>query len=254
MTGEFDADVFGGAGRPSNAQVLLTRDYLKRHERNHSLDKVIEELKARGFSPARSTVGRVLKADKEGKSLPEPEPKIGKTKGARQRTIEDRRARRDNKPPHEKKDAPPNPALEFLRLPEDTVRQVVTLASLIAAENTSTKLAIDENRARMALNTVLMHHMAARPELMLLDMRGTASLIDALTMATKLSGGAAIDITVANPGREQPHGAVNGVTANGHEISPNGHAMKDVTPVRSPLSDELEHFRRKRAMGNGERA
>ena len=94
--------------------------------------------------------------------------------------------------------------------------------------------------------------MAARPELMLLDMRGAAALIDALTVAAKLSGGASIDITVPITGERQ-EGAAFGQIDRTNGVSPNGHAMKDITPVKGPLSDELEAFRAKRRQ-DGQRA
>lgn len=251
MTGEFPPS---GTGGPTDLEVAETRDYLKRHNRGDSYKDVCNELKANGFTVSKATVGRAfirLNGGKPRVNKPPPGPSTAKA----QKRNDARRTRRKKDAEGQAENVAENVA-KMLEIDEAKRGEIATLAQRIAEENSSTHLAILENRTRMALNTLLMEEMAARPALLLLDMRGTAALIDALTVSTKLSGGASIDITVPNPGREEPHGAVNGVSANGKalDISPNGHAMKDITPVRGPLSDELEAFRRKRAMDNGQRA
>jgi hypothetical protein len=234
VTGEFPPS---GSGRPTDENVIETRDYLKRHNRKFSVRCTHEELVANGFAVSTATVGRIL-GTVEGGNPPYPdEPSPTKKSEKRNQVRRDRRKKEAQSKPLEVAD---------LILPPEKVAEIATLTALLVSETSSTSLAIRENRTRMALNVVIMEQMAARPELMLLDMRGSAALIDALTVATKLSGGASIDITVPAPGGAVP---MENPSVNGHAM--NGHTMKDITPVKGPLSDELEAFRRKRA-ANGQ--
>jgi hypothetical protein len=235
MTGEFPPS---GEGRPSNVDIVATREYLKIHNRDFSVRCTRDELVANGFDVSTATVGRILKKAKGGNppnpDKPEPTQKAAKRNDAR-------RTRR-------KKEAAEEPlSIAKMILPPEKAAEIATLAGLLAAENSSTALAIRENRTRMALNVVIMEEMAARPALMLLDMRGSAALIDALTVAAKLSGGASIDITVPSTG-ERAEGAAFGQIDRTNGVSPNGHTMKDITPAKGPLSDELEAFRSKRKL------
>lgn len=222
-----EGDLFGGEGRPTDSQVLLVAGYLKRHNRDAGVRPTQRELAARGFEISIATVQRVMAkagvAATPNKDIPAPE--------ASNRTAT---ARAKNR---EAKGEPPKVKLEDIG-EVDLVRK---LADILALENeapkhSSTELAIMENRHRMALNVVIAQAMAARPELLLLDMRGTAALVDALTCGSKLSGGASIDIVRLPPGADQDQPP-----------------MKDVTPIKTPLMASLDEFRRKsRANGNGQ--
>lgn len=224
MTGEFPPS---GEGMPTDDQIKEARDYLKRHNRNASVRSTHAELVANGFSLGVATVGRSL-SEVAGGNPPSPDQPSPTGKSEKRNSA--RRTRR-------KQTVAKEPLkIADLVLPPEKVAEIATMTALLTETNSSTTLAIRENRSRMALNIVLMEEMAARPALLLLDMRGTAALVDALTVATKLSGGASIDITVPNPGEA--------VAMDNPSL--NGHGMKDITPVKGPLSDELEAFRRKR--------
>lgn len=239
MTVEFDDDSLGGSGFPTVEQVVKLHGYLKSRNRSTSTRKMADELEARGFTIGSATVGRILK--EAGLSTP-PHKKSEKNIKKAENRVNAHRHRR-------KKMAAAEPvAAAAMLLPPEKVAEIASLAALMVNDNSSTSMAIRENRTRMALNIIVMELMAAKPELMLIDMRGSAALIDALTVATKLSGGASIDVTVPNPGAVDVQS--NG---NGHDISPNGHTMKDITPVKGPLSDELDAFRRKRDAERGQR-
>jgi len=219
MSTEFQDDIAAGNGRrPEQREVVAVRDYLKSHNRAHSVMATYVELKARDFNISKSTVGRDLK------EADETEPNENPVRKAKTRAKENRRitAKSDVKPVDIK------PA--DVKLPPDVA--IPQLIELLKNDNSSTQLAIDENRARMALNIVICHWLAAKPELMLLDMRGAAALIDALTVGAKLSGGASIDVTIS--------------TGNS---SANGHEMKDVTPQVSAVVAEIDKWRHARQSG-----
>ncbi len=226
MSEEFTDDLAGGGGRkPTKIEIILIRDYLKRHNRAFSIRKVHEELLARDFRIGVATVQRAL-ADAPGGNRSTLKEGAEPTQPA-QRRVDGRRQNGGKKPPQE---SPIKP--EMVAPPAEL--KIPTLAELTRADETSTKLAIEENRARMALNIILANQMAARPELLLLDMRGTAALVDALTIAAKLSGGASIDISMSAPGE---------AVANG-----SGHDMKDITPPpKSALVMEIDKWRGERA-------
>lgn len=228
MTGEFPPS---GEGRPTDDQVKEARDYLLRHNRNASVRSTHAELVANGFALSIPTVARALKGTGRPEQPRKPSP-IAKAEAR----VSNRRAVEGRVKGEKKEEGKPDLLIANLTLTPDQTKELATMAGLLVDTNSSTSLAIKENRARMALNIVLMEHMAARPELMLLDMRGTGLLVDALTVASKLSGGASIDITVPNPGGAVPM----------DNPSPGGHPMRDITPVKGPLSDELDAFRRKR--------
>jgi hypothetical protein len=234
-----DEDALGGSGTPTDAQILAVRDYLRSRNRNASTRKVHKELIVRGFSIGESTVIRKLGVvDGKAWAIKKYPPKVKKSLTVEaDRRLTDRRSNNATKPPKEK---PVALTLADVALDDETT--IAKIADLVKAANSSTHLAVEENRARMALNIIIAQRMAATPGLLMLDMRGTAALVDALTVAAKLSGGASIDIRVPVPGM---NGALNG---NG-----NGHGMIDVTPAKSPLSEDLDAFRRKRAAENAKR-
>lgn len=236
MTGEFPPS---GAGRPTDDQVKEARDYLLRHNRNGSVRSTHAELMANGFTLSIPTVARALK----GTGKPPPS-KVASPIAKAEHRVTNRRVVEGRVKGNKAEEA--KIGLADLILPPDTVKEIVTMAALLSTENSSTVLAIRENRSRMALNIVLMEHMAARPELLLLDMRGTGLLVDALTVAAKLSGGASMDVTVPN------QAAVDAVALE--NPSPGGHPMRDITPVKGPLSDEIAAFRAKRDAVSAKRA
>lgn len=233
---EFD-DAFGGEGMPTQDQVIKTRDFLKRHNRKFSIRPVQAELTARGFSISIAQVQRKLK-EVEGGNPPDVssgiKPAVDRMDGAR-----DARKREAKKPSA----APPVLTPEDVNLPEDV--KLKQMVDLLVESNTSTQLAIMENRHRMALNIVIMERMAATPSLLMLDLRGTAAAIDALTVASKLSGGASIDITI-------PTGKPADAPTDG--VSPGGHPMKTIPATGTGLSADLEAFRRRRAAESAQRA
>lgn len=214
-----DFDIEDGQGkRPTKEQAVAVHGWLKSRNRSHSLADVLVELTARGFKSARSSVGRHLAGlnEAEGKSP---------TQRAESRNTERRKVLR--KP--ERQNGPVSEAIKAMKADPE----VVKMATLMADTNTSTQLAIWENRRRMALNIIIAETMAASPNLLMSDMRGTAALVDALTVAAKLSGGAAIDIS-------------KGADAPGE--------MKDITPMKTlpqGLVDDFEQFKARMRNGNG---
>lgn len=224
-----EGDLFGGEGRPTDSQVLLVASYLKRHNRDAGVRPTQRELTARGFEISIATVQRVMA--KAGVAAPQTKD-IPAAEASHRVAIE----RKDNRRP---KAEEPKVKLEDITLREaDLVQKLTDLLEVAngSAKHSSTELAIIENRHRMALNVVIAQAMAQRPELLLLDMRGTAALVDALTCGSKLSGGYAIDIVRLPPGADQDQPP-----------------MKDVTPAKTTLMANLEEYRRKqRANGNGQ--
>lgn len=231
MSTDFD-DEDGGGHPPTREQVVRIHQYLMAHNRPSSLRSLHAELKARNFDISLASVQRWMAREEDIKNSTDPELERELQK------VRDGRIMNGKTPP------PPPIVKEDVKLDDESA--VRTMAKLVAAENTSTFLAIEENRARMALNIVVAEMMAAKKELLLLDMRGTAALIDALTDATKLSGGHSLDIRY--PTEEERRNAEQG-------ISPGGHPMTDITPPpKSAFATSLAKFREERAHksnGNG---
>ena len=190
-----------GSGKPTLDEIAQTRDYLLRNHRSYGIGPVTDELVANGFEIGRATVARYLS---------------GKVPAAEHVA---RVVRSSVKPAN----------LGGL-LVKDAVK---ALADIIGPKDNLKKrheIALLENKVRMGLNIILMEHMIARPELLLLDMRGTAALIDALTVSAELSGSNAFE--VIRPG-EHPE--------------MNGDGMKDITPQpRNATQISIEEFRRSR--------
>jgi hypothetical protein len=65
-------------------------------------------------------------------------------------------------------------------------------------QNTSTELAIRENRCGW-LNIIIAERMALQPNLLMLDMKSTAALVDPLTVARSCPA-ASIDIKIPTAG------------------------------------------------------
>lgn len=210
MSKDFD-DVanLGGTGVPSVAQVVAVRDHMKSRNKSTSVRSVSAELVACGFDASIATTARRLREAKGFTQLQTKSP----TKAAERRVSDRRHHRKAEQPSGEGTITP----AELLGLDEATL--IPKMAELLVDATSSTQLAIRENRARMALNIIIAETMASKAPVLLLDMRGTAALVDALTVAAKLSGGASIDIII--PTDADRNNEVNGV-------SPGGHPMREV--------------------------
>lgn len=255
MSTEFDDDLpSGDGGSPTKEQVLRVYNYLRSHKRGHSTNDVLNEMKALGFGTSHSTVGRSL-VGAPGRAPP---PKADKADKRVQRK------RLNNR--HEHKVAPkPEPVKENAASKEaDKVQKLadavavltespelaVNMATLLATKenaplNSSAMLAIDQSRALMAINIIIAHQMAAAPKMLMLDMRGTAALVDALTVSSKMTGGSAIDIVPQGAGEARANG-----------VSPNGHPMKELNPPPhvGMAGDIIQWFQEQEAANRGSRA
>jgi hypothetical protein len=112
---------------------------------------------------------------------------------------------------------------------------------LLKEENSSTQLAITDNRTRMAFNIALMEYYAENVQL-LANVRDMAAFLDATTIASKLSGGPAIDIVLPKPGEVQAD-----------ETSPGGHPMKTIgaDPLKQVDNGLVANFREFQARVRG---
>lgn len=254
---DFDDLPRGNGENPLRDQTKKVYDHLIKNGLPHSLKYVKERMVALGFKIGRATCGRHL--EDHPVYIAE---QLGGTKGRKLNDAEKRSMRRKLNNRHEHKVGAEKP--ENVAQAADAVdpEKIGTIANRIiellkvGVDNrpvkSSAELAIEENRVAMALNIVIAEAMAAKSELLLLDMRGTAALIDALTIARKLSGGASIDISRPS-GSEPPH-HLNGSNghANGH--SPAGFLMKEINPPEKGLSADIAAFRRERAAKSAQRA
>lgn len=217
MTDKFE-DMPDGAGKKATEddykRIWL---YMKSRNRKPSIRSVCDEIKAQNYIPP-STAGSARWAKKLGLS----ETIAPSVTAAADKRVKDRRS-------GNKTVLPTTPAEAAERVetktgaPAEVVERTLTtrMKQLLHKDNTSTQMAIDENRTRMAFNIALLEFYADNPAL-LANVRDSAALIDAITVAAKLSGGASIDITLPQNG-DQP--------ADG--VSPGGHPMKT---VGSPLA------------------
>jgi len=226
MTEPFEDDIVDGDGRKATQEdAQKVYDWLVSRRRTATVNCVLDELMARNFTASRSTVGRYIKRAPDIPPNPGAPPK-NPIADATHRVA----SRRSTNAGMQIENQEIAQAVGTINT--HTEQSITTIAELTAADRTSTALAILENRERMALNIIVMRKMADKPDLLLLDMRGAAALIDALTCAAKLSGGASIDISV---GGDEPR-ALNGA---------NGHDMKDVTPDEktSALIEQIATWR-----------
>jgi len=264
MSETFDDLPSGSGEAPTKDQVLAVYNYMRARNRDTGTGKVLDEVKALGFVTSRGTVGRHLKGAPGRADPPKARGPVAKSKQENNSldTPEKRtqRKRLNNRHEHKAAAAPQAEgggpkgigevaALLIEKLADDTLAS--DIKDLLSKDGTqpkhsSTTLAIEENRIRMAVNIALGRRMIDKAEYLLLDMRGTAALVDALTCAVKVSGGAAIDISRPNAADPDKPG----------DLSPNGHAMKEINPRPSNggLASDLAQFRRERAAGNGARA
>lgn len=227
---EHENDLDGGGRTPTTEQVCRISAHLQTRNQDWGPRPTHRELQARNFAISVATVQRILKkadvTQKVGDTVAEAKTRVKTERTNNRNTKENTSAAAYTK--------------QDTQIDEGIVRG---MAALLEASNTSAFLAIEENRTRMALNIVIAEAMAAKANLLLLDMRGTAALVDALTCAAKLSGGAALDI-------KYPTEAEKKNAADGY--SPEGHVMKDITPgPKSPFATSLEQFRQNRRHTNG---
>lgn len=225
MSKEFDEMPDGGGKRCSEEDYSRIWRYMQSRNRNPSVRTVLLEIAAQNYlPPAVATSARWAK--KLGLSS---DHSASKTKEADAR----QRQRRRNAEP-----------VTVTAIAEATgqdapkvERTLLTrMTDLLKADNSSTQLAITENRTRMAFNVALMEFYAENPQL-LANVRDAAAFLDATTIASKLSGGPSIDITLPKQGEEPADG-----------ISPGGHPMKTVGNVDKSL---LGKFREFQATRNG---
>jgi hypothetical protein len=230
MTEKFEDDCPDGGGRlPTKEEAEKVRAHLQRRRPQDriSINDTMVELRARNFVFSRATLGRLLAGTPKKTASPV-------TRAAEKVRLN----RKDNKNAVGEKPPPETPQViaEAVKIIEAAANRDETrfsIKELTKADTTSTMLAILENRERMALNIIIMRTMAEYPERMIVDMRSTAALVDALTVATKLSGGASIDITVGDDHHPPLNGAGNG-------------EMKDVTPTITSLTADFAKWRNMR--------
>jgi hypothetical protein len=234
MTKDQFEDMPDGAGRRATEEdykrVWL---YMKSRNRNPSVRTVCLELAAQNYlAPSVATSQRWAK-------------KLGLSMVVEQSTTKAAEARNEDR--REKRKAPNHSPEAIAEKTEKTVAQVertlmTRMRELLKDDNSSTQLAITENRTRMAFNVALMEFYAENPSL-LANVRDAAAFIDATTIASKLSGGPSIDIVLPKPGEVQADG-----------ISPGGHAMKTVNPldkVEPALVTSFNEFKAKLREGAG---
>ena len=223
MTDKFEDGPPTGSGYPTVDQVVETREYLKRRNRNSGITPVMDEMIANGFDISHASVGRALK-DKPGGEVAA-RKKIRQPESANKPKRDVRYRAKKNA-----KQGPEKATLESL-----TPAEVIILKDIIGDWGNLKKncdIALVENKVRMALNIILMRRLIERPELMLIDMRGAAALIDSMTISSKVSGGASFE-----------------VIAPGDKPEVDGNGMKDITP--KPQVASIQAFRRFRENGKG---
>lgn len=237
-TDDFDDLPRGNGEKPTKEQAIAVYHSLRRRNRAHGTSDVLKTLIDLGFSTARSSVGRMLQGVEGREPLPHVNP--AETRRRRARTNNRHQHKREKEGNEGKPTATVAGAADAID-PEKLGAVTARLVELLKKNGaepalSSTELAITENRTRMALNIVIAEAMAQRPEILLLDMRGTAALVDALTVACKLSGGSAIDVSMPSA----VHGATNGSGA---------YPMKEINPPPqvTDFSAKLAAFRRERA-------
>lgn len=205
--------------------------YMKSRNRNPSVRSVLAEITAQNYlPPAVATSARWARKLGLSEAV---EPSVTKAADAR---VRDKR---------EKRKAPDHAPAVIAEKTEKPVAQIertlmTRMRELLKEDNSSTQLAITENRTRMAFNVALMEFYAENPTL-LANVRDAAAFLDATTIASKLSGGPSIDITLPQNGDVQTEG-----------VSPNGHPMKTVTSldkVDTSLVTSFKDFQKRYGAG-----
>jgi hypothetical protein len=233
MSDKFE-DMPDGAGkRASEEDYKRIWLYMQSRNRKPSVRSVLTEIVAQNYlPPAVATSQRWAKKLGLSETV---EPSVTKAADARIRDKREKRRAPDTSPAAIEEKTGKTPAQVERTL-------LGRMKELLKEENSSTQLAIDENRTRMAFNIAVMEFYAENPTL-LASPRDTAAFVDAATVASKLSGGAAIDITLPTPGEQTETG-----------ISPGGHLMKTVSPlagVDQGLVTNFHEFTRKLRDGAG---
>lgn len=233
MSNEFDDMPDGGGKRATEEDYSRIWRYMASRNRKPSVRTVLLELAAQNYvPPAVATSARWAK--KLGLST---DHSASPTQEAETR----QRQRRD--------DVKPASLGELGEVAEKSPKMIETgllgrMHELLKAENSSTQLAITENRTRMAFNVALMEFYAETPTL-LADAKAAAAFIDAVTIASKLSGGASIDIILPKPGEQMAD-----------DTSPGGHPMKTIggdplKMVEQGLVANFKEFQAKLRNGQG---
>jgi hypothetical protein len=226
MSDKFE-DMPDGAGKKATeADYKRVWLYMKSRNRKPSVRSIRDELKAQNYAPP-STAGSARWAKKLGLSET---VERSETKAADKR-VSNRRSSNKMVLPETPAEAAERVA-DKIETPAETVERTLTarMKALLAKDNTSTQMAIDENRTRMAFNIALLEFYAENPAL-LANVRDSAALIDAITVAAKLSGGASIDITLPQGGDQPTDG-----------VSPGGHPMKTIGNIDTSLRDRFAAF------------
>lgn len=237
MKDDFE-DNDGGGKSPTTEQIVRVSSHLQSRGLDHGPRPTHRELLARNFTTSIATVQRTMV--KVGiKSFQESGGGYHKANPVTEAVTRLKEERHENHNTRADTSAKKFGLEDVLSDPSI----VAQLTTLVDSKNSSAFLAIEENRHRMALNVVIAQMMASKPALLLLDMRGTAALVDALTVAAKLSGGAALDIRY--PTETEKQNAAAGLSPDGNGV------MKDITP-KSTFATSLEQFRsERRAVKNG---
>lgn len=238
-TDDFD-DLPRGNGKqhPTVEEATKVYFHVKRTQPKVSLQIVADRLVALGFKTSKGSVGRYLQGVEGVEELTQSKKHDGAEKRAQRRKLNNR---------HEHKKAEGGEVAQAIEKLAETVDLGGLIVTLLEKDKegkprlSSTELAIMENRARMAFNIVIAEQMARMPQRVLIDMRGTAAMIDALTVASKLSGGGAIDISRPSGSGEEVNPALNG--ANGHD-----------KPQSSGLATDLMKYRKEREAERAKRA
>lgn len=239
MTEKFDGMPDGAGKRATEDDYKRIWLYMKSRNRKPSVRSVLEELTAQNYAPP-----AVATSQRWAKKLGLSETVTPSVTAAAEKRVKDRRAGNKTVLPATPAEAAEKVA-DKVETPAATVERTLTtrMKVLLEKENSSTQMAIDENRTRMAFNIALLEFYAENPAL-LANVRDTAAFLDAMTVAAKLSGGASIDITLPAPGDQSADG-----------ISPGGHPMKMVgsplANVDTSLVDKFRQFQSQVRDGQG---
>lgn len=238
MTDKFDGMPDGAGKRATEDDYKRIWLYMKSRNRKPSVRSVLVELKAQNYVPP-----AVASSQRWAKKLGLSETVKPSVTAAADRKANNRRCKQRER-------APEQTTEKLAEKTGQTPEQVVVsfksrMIELLKAENSSTQIAITENRTRMAFNIALMEFYAEKPEQLLANVRDAAAFLDATTIAAKLSGGASIDITLPQGGDQQhPDG-----------ISPAGFPMKTVgaqlANVDTSLVDKFRKFQSQMRDGQG---
>lgn len=220
MSDDFEDAPPSGSGMPTRAETHATLAYLSRHNRPFGIRPVLAELKANGFEISFATVQRHLREEVVKPDAPEIAHIRADIRAGLQKT----------RPVAVTAAATPEQQETARKAVEDSVAE--RIGNIIGKPDnlkSNAEIALHENKIRMALNILLMQMLMERPERILVDLRGAAALIDAMTISAKVSGAAAFE--VLPPG-----------------VKSDGSDMKNVTPEpveKTATQLSIADFRRK---------